>query len=442
MKSLRTRLLTAASVVLAAFVLLCGLSLEQAFEDSALKAEEDELRGITYALLGAAEPQPDGEFDIAPLDLPDSRLQQPQSGLEAAVLDETGAVVWNSPSAGGDLPDLKPAEVGTWRFHRLTHPDRFLLVFGLRWLDPSEDPQRYTVMVLEDARAFHEQISVYRRTLWAWLVGITVALLIAQFLVLRWGLAPLRRLVRELRGIETGQQTSVQADYPDELTPLTGALNAMIVAERNQQARYRNALGDLAHSLKTPLAVMRGLDGERAAHPETQRSLREQLDRMQHIVDYQLRRAAAAGSRTLSEPVALLPLAEKITAALTKVYAAKRIAFEVRVPAGLKLRADEGDLYELVGNLLDNASKWARSRVALAAQETGRKFVMTVDDDGPGFPADVDSLAQRGVRADTQVPGQGIGLATVAELVKAYNGEMQLLASPLGGARVEIRLSA
>src|ERR1043165_418628 len=166
MKSLRNRLLVAASVVLAAFVLMCGLGLEQAFEDSALKAEEDELRGITLALLGAGEPQPDGEFLVPNTDLPDSRLMAPESGLEAAVLDETGTVVWSSPSAGNDLPDLKPAEVNAWRFHRLSQPDRFLLVYGVRWIEPAQDPHRYTVVVIEDEHGFHDQIAAYRRTLW------------------------------------------------------------------------------------------------------------------------------------------------------------------------------------------------------------------------------------------------------------------------------------
>jgi two-component system sensor histidine kinase PhoQ len=439
MSSLRTRILVAASLVLAAFVLLCAYSLERAFEDSALKAQEDELRGITYALLGSAEPDPDEAFSIRG-ELPDARLERPQSGLEAAVLDETGAVVWSSPSAGDDLPDLKSAEVNAWRFHRLQNPDRFLLVFGLRWLDPNQIPQRYTIMVIEDARAFREQIAAYRRTLWGWLGGISATLIVVQFFVLGWGLAPLRRLVRELRGIEAGRQTAVQGDYPDELKPLTGALNAMIVAERNQQTRYRNALADLAHSLKTPLAVLRGIDAERAPTPETQRSLREQVGRMQHIVDYQLRRAAAAGSRILSEPLSIQPLAEKIIGALSKVYAAKNIAFEVRVAPGQRIRADEGDLYEMLGNLLDNACKWTRSKVALSVQPRGRDIVICVDDDGTGFPEDADTLAQRGVRADTQVPGQGIGLATVAEIVKAYNGTLQLIRSPLGGARVQVEL--
>jgi two-component system sensor histidine kinase PhoQ len=439
MKSLRARLLAAASIVLAGFVALCGFALQQAFEDSAQNAEEDELKGIVYALIGSAEPQPDRQITISNIDLPDARLERPQSGLEAAVLDENGEAVWSSPSAGDDLPDLKSVDIGTWHFHRLSSPDRFLLSFGLRWMDPAEDPQRYTFLVIEDTKTFHDQIAAYRRTLWAWLIGISCALLVAQYLVLRWGLSPLRRLVAELRGIESGAQASVQAAYPDELTPLTGALNAMIVAERNQQTRYRNALGDLAHSLKTPLAVMRGLEGRLTA-PENQRALGDQVARMQHIVDYQLRRAAAAGSRTLSEPVALAPLAEKIISALSKVYVAKRLAMEQHVPPALKVRADEGDLYELLGNLLDNACKWAKSKVSLRVDEAPRRISVTVEDDGPGFPEDVEALATRGVRADSQVPGQGIGLSSVAELLKAYNGTLQLARSPLGGAQVRIEL--
>src|ERR1043166_596110 len=168
--------------------------------------------------------------------------------------------------------------------------------------------------------------------------------------------------------------------------------------------------------------------------------MREQIDRMQHIVDHQLRRAAAAGSRTLSEPVALAPLAEKIRGALSKVYASKQLSFDLKVPASLRLRADEGDLYELLGNLLDNACKWARSKVSLQAEDGARRVIIAVDDDGKGFPEDVEALAQRGVRADNKVEGQGIGLASVAELVKAYNGEMQLLASPLGGSRVQTQI--
>lgn len=440
MRSLRTRLLAAASVVLFAFVALCGLSLERAFHDSALEAQQDRLRGVVYGLLGAAEASENGALTLDIESLPDTRLRQPGSGLEAALLDEAGNALWLSPAATGAFPDIEPPEVGSWHFHRLANPDRFLLLFGLRWLDPSKEARRYAVAVVEDAVSFRAQIAAYRRTLWAWLVGISAALLVAQALVLRWGLSPLRRLVRELRGIETGQQAEVRAGYPDELTPLTQALNAMIVAERNQQTRYRNALGDLAHSLKTPLAVLRGMGEEPELPTPVRERLGEQVARMQDISDHQLRRAATAGRRTLSEPVAVRQLAEKIVAALAKVYAAKALHFQLDLPAALRVRVDQSDLYELLGNLLDNAAKWGRTQVHLHAQRQSRELLLTVEDDGSGFPDDAGSLLQRGVRADSRTPGHGIGLATVADIVEAYEGKLELERSALGGARVRVTI--
>jgi len=442
MVSIRTRLLLAASAVLLVFIGLCGLGLEKAFRDSAEAAQSGRLQGLVYALLGAAEAGADGRLSLGPEDLPEPRLQQPQSGLEAALLDETGAELWRSPSAGSDLPVVIGPEVGKARFERLDMPGRFVLSFGLRWIDDANVPHRYTVVVLEDTEAYEAQLSVFRRTLWTWLLGAGACLLVALLAVQRWGLAPLRRLVGELHGVEAGVKHQIGARYPHELTPLTGALNAMIRNERSQQARYRNALGDLAHSLKTPLAVLRGLPDE-ALPGTTRHQLEEQIGRMQDIVDHQLARAAAAGRRTLAHPVALRPLAEKLVGALAKVYAGKDLRFDLAVPEGLKARADTGDLYELLGNCLDNASKWAKQRVRLTSAHANAVLELTFEDDGPGFPEHPERLLERGMRADTRVPGQGLGLATVAEIVKAYEGTVALgRSADLGGARVVLTVPA
>jgi two-component system sensor histidine kinase PhoQ len=233
-------------------------------------------------------------------------------------------------------------------------------------------------------------------------------------------------------------QLEIEGSYPDELKPLTRDLNAMIVSEHNQQTRYRNALGDLAHSLKTPLAVLRGLSGEAQIPPPQQNLLDEQVGRMQHIVDHQLRRAAAAGSRTLTEPIVLKPLIDKLTSALTKVYASRGVGFYNRLDPELRLRADQGDLYELFGNLLDNAAKYGDEHIRISAHQEANLLHIDVDDDGPGFPEEPEKLLERGARADTRKPGQGIGLAAVSEIVKAYGGRLDLARSPLGGARVSV----
>lgn len=437
MISIRARLLLAASAVLLVFIGLCGAGLESAFRQSALDAEENRLRGIIYALLGAAEQDEGNALSLTDTDLPEQRLRQVDSGLEAAVLDETGAVIWHSPSLTDVVPVVIGPDVGRWKFQRLDDIGEFALSFGLRWIGEHKAPHRYTVLVLEDPDAYEAQLSTFRRTVWLWLLGAAAAVLGALLMVQRWGLRPLSQLVRELQGVESGTQAHIEAVYPQELTPLTGALNAMIVSERNQLTRTRNALGDLAHSLKTPLAVLRGLAGDGQWPAEPRRQLEEQVGHMQQIANHQLSRAALAGRRALAQPVLLKPLAEKITAALAKVYSAKNLRLEMALAPGLTVRADAGDLYELLGNTLDNASKWARTHVRLRAARSALTLRFEVEDDGPGFPESPERLLERGSRADTRVPGQGLGLSAVAEIVKAYEGEIALEQSPdLGGARV------
>jgi two-component system sensor histidine kinase PhoQ len=450
MKSLRTRLLVAASGVLAIFMLLCGAGLEQAFRSSAQQAVKDRQQGLIFGLIGASDPNDNDTLSIDNNALPDPRLKRVQSGLEAVVYNERNKVVWRSPSfTQKDLPPLPAPAVGTSVFTELD--DRFALTYGLRWVPENSGglhlfaskprAQRYTVAILEDKTGYRDQLHTFRRVLWSWLGGFAVALLAVQVLVLRWGLTPLPKLVGELRRIETNEQTRIEGTYPTELTPLASGLNAMIAAERSQQQRYRNALDDLAHSLKTPLAVMRGLVDDSTFDGAARERLREPVDRMQRLTEHQLRKAATAGRRTFLEPVPLQPIIDKIAGAIGKVYAAKSIRFDISVAEALRVRADEGDLYELLGNLMDNAGKWCKGTVAVTADVSLRRLSLRIDDDGPGFPPESSQLLERGVRADSLTPGQGIGLGAAAELVKVYDGEIELGRSPLGGGRVSVVLT-
>ena len=201
---------------------------------------------------------------------------------------------------------------------------------------------------MEDSSSFESPIQKYRQTLWGWLLALAALLLIAQLLVLRWGLTPLRKVANELHRIEHGEQEALHGNYPAELRGLTGNLNTLLAHERAQQQRYRNALADLAHSLKTPLAVLHGSSTDAA-------SVREQVRRMQQSVDYQLQRAATAGRGGLNSPLEIQPLLDSLLLALHKVHAGKTISVQQQVDEELMVRADKGDLTELLGNLLDNA---------------------------------------------------------------------------------------
>lgn len=441
MTSLRARLLATATAVLAGFFVLTAAVLDSAFRDSTLQAQRDKLEGLVYALLAAARTDADGNLTVEPDDISDRRLMQPASGLQAALFDEEKHLVWTSAEFLEVPPPTMP-EVGQWAFQQLRKPPVFSLSYGLRWIDLADDPKRYTFVVLEDASSHERQLTTYRRELWLWLAAAAGGLLLVQYLVLRWGLAPLRRLVNELHAVERGDRAEIHGVYPDELMPLTQGLNAMIRSERSQQTRYRNALGDLAHSLKTPLAVLRGISEEPRTPEEMRAPLRDQVGVMQQIADYQLRKAATAGRRTLAEPIAPAPIALKITQALGKVYADRDVKFELSAPPQFRMRADSGDLFELLGNLLDNACKYGGKRVRIRFARDDKYNVVEIDDDGPGFPPEAQDLLGRGVRADTQKPGQGIGLAAVYEVVKAYEGSIELGRSAWNGARVTLHLPA
>jgi two-component system sensor histidine kinase PhoQ len=236
--------------------------------------------------------------------------------------------------------------------------------------------------------------------------------------------------------------------HPRELEPLTDSINAFIESERENLERQRNTLADLAHSLKTPLAVLRtqldaGSDGS---------ALREELDaqlkRMNGLVTYQLARAASSGHKLFSAPVMIEPHAEEIVRGLEKVYAGKRVLCEFEIDPRARFYGEPGDLQELMGNLLENAFKWARSRVLLtvtslpAPANRRAGLSLSVEDDGPGITDEnIPVVLQRGVRGDERVHGHGIGLSIVQDIVRDYRGELHVSRSEeLGGAQFSVTL--
>ncbi len=250
-------------------------------------------------------------------------------------------------------------------------------------------------------------------------------------------MAPLRRVAVEVRRIERGEQARIEGRYPQEIIALTENLNTLIQQERVRQGRYKEALSFLAHSLKTPLAVLRNALAEPAQLPS---AVEQQVKRMDDIVQHQLGRAAAGGATRFAPPVQVAPVLERIAGALRKVYAERGVGLTVDCPADLSWRIDEGDLFEVAGNVMDNAAKWARQSVRAGASLEAGRLVLVVEDDGPGF-SDTESILQMHVRLDERVPGHGVGLAVVNDLVASHHGQLKLTRSPaLGGARVEIAL--
>ncbi|TFY96794.1 ATP-binding protein [Ramlibacter rhizophilus] len=440
--SIRARLLLGAAVLMLAFLVGAGAAVQRAHENSVRAAHYARLQSTLYLLLAAAEVDAQGRLVMPPA-LAEPRLSLPGSGLYASIHNLNSGGRWESASALGIEPPFRAQQpVGEWRFETVaatqpTGPRRFLSAsYGVRWNGSGADT-RLALSVLEDRAAFERELAVFERTLWAWLGGAALLLLLAQSLLLQGALAPLRRMAAEIRRIESGAQGELAQDYPRELAPLARNLNALIRQERVRQTRFQEALSFLAHSLKTPLAVLRTALGEPAQLPEV---VGQQVDRMDDIVQHQLARArAASAAAPLVAPLALAPVLRRIEGSLAKVHGERALAFTLDCPDTLEWRMDEGDAFELLGNLMDNAAKWARTQVAVQVRRDDAGLHLAVDDDGPGF-SDTQAVLQLHVRGDERVPGHGVGLAMVKTLVDAHGGTLVLGQGPLGGARVSISL--
>ena len=283
-----------------------------------------------------------------------------------------------------------------------------------------------------------KQVYLYRRKLWGGLATAAILLMVTQILLLRWGLNPLRKVGQELSLIETGKRNQIKDDYPREVKQLTDKINILLSQERTRQTRYRNALADLSHSLKTPLAVLLGGLDEPNTLPET---VFEQSTRMMHIVERQLQRAGAANSVAALPPLAVFPVAERIITTLSKVYSNKNVSVFNLIEPELTIRCDEADLIEIIGNLLDNAFKWCYTKIEIQGYQSGQKLSLSIQDDGPGIDIEqIEHILQRGGRADEATPGHGIGLTVVADIVEAYQGLLRIEQSALGGIAVVIDL--
>ncbi|MBS0199631.1 MAG: sensor histidine kinase [Proteobacteria bacterium] len=455
-RSLLRRQLLVSTLGLAAFLALVGVALDSAFEQTA--QESLRLRLTNYVLAYAART----DFDVTdalvpPAITPDPRLDRPASGLYAQIVQRNGR--WQSQSAvyGPQLP-LPPAlDPGQETFTGpVTIRDSsgfgsavYIYGRGFAWSNGNDKtPVRYTIYVMEDMRPFKMQMTTFRAALWSNLALAGLLLLLLQMVTLWWSLSPLKRVITELDRVKEGMATKMSGAHPRELTPLTESINALIDSERRHLDRQRDVMSDLAHSLKTPLAVLRTQLDSHGPDAELRSELDTQLRRMNDIVGYQLGRARSTGHKLYAAPIAIESYAEDIVTGLEKIYASKGVLCEFEIAADARFHGELGDLQELLGNLLENAFKWARSRVLLTVaprQVPGSRRAglrIAVEDDGPGVPkSQVMEVLQRGVRGDERVQGHGIGLSIVQDILASYGGELEVGDSAeMGGARFEALL--
>ena len=447
MASLSARLLLAVSLLLLVFFGATIVVLDSAFREAGEQAEQDILDGQLIALLAAANPDADGNLQM-PFIMQEPRLGAPGSGLYAELRADGNEVVWRSQSSLGiEIPFEPPPEPGPPRLSRPMLADGSSLMalsISVEWELANGELRPYSFFVAESLDSFNAQIARFRGQLFGWFAAVAAIMLLGISLVLRRILRPLRQIEDEITDIEEGRREALSAGLPTELEGVARNMNLLIGSERNRSDRYRQTLDNLAHSLKTPLAAIRSVLSEQAAD-DTTTKIESQIERMNDIVRYQLRKPASLVSDAFGvSNVDIQAQLERLSDGLTKVYKDKGISISLSVDRQAEFRGDTGDFLELAGNLVDNACKWCKSRVDVVvtpADNAGMR--LSVQDDGPGIPEDVaELLLQRGMRLDESAPGHGIGLAVVKDIAASQGGELTIGRSAHGGADITVVIPA
>ncbi|MFQ6372161.1 ATP-binding protein [Shewanella sp. YIC-542] len=438
--SLKARLIASAVLLNLVLLPLIGVTLADAFRVQLTTAVRDELSATLYGILALAEVE-QGSLTL-PQHLQDEQFNVDQSGRYALITDaHQRELLWHSQSfIGLALPQQLPAPApGESLFSQITFNGAPHFIYSFRAsfapASPGGQDLPFCVYVLKSTDSFEATQQEFRQQLWQWLALLLLVLLLIQGGWLWWTLKPLARFRRELQAVQQGRQQHLGDAYPAELQQVAQQLNTLISNELQQRQRYRNALADLAHSLKTPLAVLSSI---KKLPPEAQ----EPISNINTHISRQLKRAQASGNSAWHQGINVQPIASKLLRTLNKIYQHKSLSVTADMTNNALFFGDDADFSELLGNLLDNAFKAARHQVRITINSDKQQLQLQIEDDGPGVnTAQRQQIFQRGVRADTYEHGHGIGLAIVKDLLQSYQGQWQIDDSPtLGGARFSVIL--
>lgn len=451
--SLAFRLFFWAAGLTVVILIITGVVLSSLYRSAVERAFDRRLDAYLRTLV-ADVASPEEGTDKFPQSIGEPLFELPLSGWywQVTRLDAAKPEVHSSRSLwDSNLPRLpedatQAAASGGYLKGYVSGPEEARLRLVQRTIDLGEDG-RYLISVAGEATDIDKDMSSFDRTIGAIFAGLAFALVLTTALQVRLGLAPLKRISESLAAIRSGRAERLEGEFPLEIAPLARETNALIEANREIVDRARTHAGNLAHALKTPLSVIVNEAAARGNDPLAQKVI-EQANIMRDQMVRQLERARLAARPTvLGTLVDVPPVVTALARTMEKLHRDREIAIAVDVPAYARFRGEQQDLEEMIGNLVDNACKWARSRVAVevvtedAAADGKSKVRVIVDDDGPGLsPAERQRVALRGQRLDESKPGSGLGLSIVVELASLYKGVLTLDTSPIGGLRAELAL--
>lgn len=447
-RSLAFRLVMAATLWITLALAAGGLLISALFRVSVEENFDARLTVHLDSLLAVSELDPTGALGLARAP-GEPRFELPYSGWYWQISDHQGAPLLRSRSLWDQILDVPAAESdsGVQRGETTGPVGEVLRVrfIDITLPDSPENAPPLRFAVAADKAALASELRPFNQALFWSLLALGIGLAVAVTVQVAIGLRPLRRIQVALADVRSGRADRMKGDWPDEVQPLITELDALLDHNDEVIGRARTHVGNLAHALKTPLAVLAN-EGTRKDGARTDAVFR-QVAVMHRWIDHYLGRArTAATGAVLGARTPVAPVVEDLRRTLLRIHLdrAPDIASSVAEDADSAVfRGEKQDLEEMLGNLLDNACKWAGGRVDVAVSSRGRVLTVTIDDDGPGLPAERRAEAMgRGRRLDEAAPGSGLGLAIVADIARLYGGELRLDESPMGGLRAELTLPA
>ena len=435
-RSINLRLLLAVLLMVLLALPVAGWLLAHHYRTSAVNAFDERLEATLNVIIAGVTYDPLTEQLNYERALGDPRFDHVYSGWYWQITDGANHSITSRSLWDQRLPVL---DNGRLTARTLPGPrgQQMRVVERDIYLAPLEAPLHVSVAARDDD--LRDDIQAFQQMLWLGLLGLGALLLGVLGLQVRWGLAPLRRMNANLRDVEQGRVEQLDTRLPDELAMLAKSMNAVLARDQRLIERGRHTAGNLAHALKTPMSVMRLLAKQL---PGDNRAIWEaELARIDSAVRHHLARASAAGEGVRFAPVALQETLAPLITGLARLAQRRHITLRQTVDSGVRVHMDGQDLQEVVGNLLDNALRWAKSDVHIRLQAQNELLLLVVSDDGPGMtPQECQAAVQRGKRLDEQRSGSGLGLAIVTDLVTLYHGQMRLQRAESGGLEVVIEL--
>ena len=446
---LSLRLILSASIWTTIAIVAAGLILTSLYQRAAERTFDQNLDNYLNAIIGEVTQQwPEPVADVEGLGEP--LFGSIYSGWywqirrEGEIIARSPSLLFSALSLPSDAPDRD--EQNLVRFSATGPGDE--VIRAIEWADRINDEARFSISVSGNATDLRAEIAAFRTSVILTLAVFGIVLIASTFVQIKWGLRPLEQVRRALASLRSGEQARLAGDYPAEIAPLVKELNALLESNQETIERARTHVGNLAHALKTPLSVI--TNEVRTNNSPLADKVCEQADLMRRQISHYLDRARiAARSDVIGAVTEVAPVVARMIHAMNRIYSDKGLTIESADIPLVRFKGEQQDLEELVGNLTDNACKWAKSAVIVSVSEApsrdgeDHQLVIRIDDDGPGLTLEQRAAAtKRGQRLDETKPGSGLGLSIVSDLVELYGGSFRFSESPGGGLRAEIVLPA